>query len=170
MFAVGLGAPRWCQMLWATSGMGLWVPWAGSPLAGAMVGRTLWLWLGVLDAIQGVGFGMILLQTLTRFHIVFTLVSAQVLGSIATIVARACAPDAEGPGSVFPNLALSSRGLSNAWFWIALVMQLSICVGFFKFFRKVCPLHSYSTNSLLMICAGAIAEALRCLRTARQQH
>ena len=102
-----------------------------------MVGRTLWLWLGVLDAIQGVGFGMILLQTLTRFHIVFTLVCAQVLGSIATIVARACAPDAEGPGAVFPNLALSSKGLGNAWFWIALLMQLSICVGFFKFFRKV---------------------------------
>jgi len=161
MFAVGLGAPRWCQMLWATSGMGLWVPWAGSPLAGAMVGRTLWLWLGVLDTIQGVGFGMILLQTLTRFHIVFTLVCAQVLGSVATIVARACAPDKEGPGSVFPNLALSSGGLRNAWFWVALVCQLSICVGFFKFFRKVgSELHVCIRHQELTYSAGAIAETL----------
>lgn len=116
--------------------MGLWVPWAGSPVTGALIGRSLWLWLGVLDAIQGVGFGMILLQTLTRFHIVFTLVSAQVLGSIATIVARATAPDADGPGSVFPNLVLSAHGLKNASFWVGLLLQMLICVGFFKFFRK----------------------------------
>ena len=29
VFAVGLGAPRWCQMWWGTSGMGLYLPWAG---------------------------------------------------------------------------------------------------------------------------------------------
>lgn len=136
MFAVGLGAPRWCQMLWATSGMGSWVPWAGSPLAGALAGRTLWLWLGTLDAIQGVGFGMILLQTLTRFHVVFSLVCAQVLGSVATIVARACAPDATGPGPIFPNLAVSLHGLKNAWFWIGLIAQIIVCAGFFRWFRK----------------------------------
>ena len=136
MFAVGLGAPRWCQMLWATSGMGSWVPWAGSPLAGALAGRALWLWLGTLDAVQGVGFGMILLQTLTRFHVVFSLVCAQVLGSIATIVARACAPDATGPGPIFPNLALSLHGLKEAWFWIGLIAQIIVCVGFFRWFRK----------------------------------
>ena len=136
MFAVGLGAPRWCQMLWGVSGMGEGVPWAGSPLAGALAGRTLWLWLGTLDAIQGVGFGMILLQTLTRFHVIFTLVCAQVLGSIATIVARACAPDATGPGPIFPNLATSLHGLRNAWFWIGVLAQIAICVGFFRWFRK----------------------------------
>ena len=136
MFAVGLGAPRWCQMLWGTSGMGTWVPWAGSPLAGALVGRALWLWLGVLDAIQGVGFGMILLQTLTRFHVVFALVCAQVLGSIATIVARATAPDGNGPGAVFPNLALSREGLKSPIFWVAVAMQVVICAGFFRWFRK----------------------------------
>jgi alpha-1,3-glucan synthase len=123
-------------MLWGTSGMGLWVPWVGSPLAGALLGRSLWLWLGVLDAIQGVGFGMILLQTLTRFHIVFTLVCAQVLGSVATIVARATAPDKDGPGTVFPNLVLGSEGLKQAGFWVGLLLQGLICVGFFKFFRK----------------------------------
>lgn len=58
VFAIGLGAPRWCQMLWGTSNIGQYVPWAGSGVASALVGRSLWLWLGVLDAIQGVGFGM----------------------------------------------------------------------------------------------------------------
>ncbi len=60
MFAVGLGAPPWAQILWSTSSTGSCPPWAASPLRGALIGRTFWLWLGVLDAIQGVGFGMIL--------------------------------------------------------------------------------------------------------------
>ena len=78
VFAVGLGAPRWCQvcflilhiipvssisfmqMLWGTSSLALYVPWAGR--AGPYLSISLWLWLGVLDAIQGVGLGMILLQ------------------------------------------------------------------------------------------------------------
>jgi alpha-1,3-glucan synthase len=30
VFAVGLGCPRWCQMYWGVSGLGLYVPWAGS--------------------------------------------------------------------------------------------------------------------------------------------
>ena len=137
IFAIGLGAPRWCQMLWGVSGIGLYVPWAGSPVASALVGRGLWLWLGVLDAFQGVGFGMILLHTLTRFHISFTLIAAQVLGSIATICARGFAPDNIGPGPVFPNLGLDiASGLQNAWFWIALFAQLAINVLAFKFFRK----------------------------------
>ncbi|KAG8525783.1 uncharacterized protein KY384_000543 [Bacidia gigantensis] len=135
IFAVGLGAPRWCQMLWGTSNMGLYIPWAGSPIAQAMVGRSLWLWLGTLDTIQGVGIGMILLQTLTRFHVTFALVSAQVLGSVATIVARASAPDANGPGRVFPNLALTLAGLKYNEFWIGCVCQLVICVGFLWWFR-----------------------------------
>ncbi|KAF2120385.1 alpha-1,3-glucan synthase [Lophiotrema nucula] len=136
IFAIGLGAPRWAQMLWGVSGMGLYIPWAATPAIGALLGRALWLWLGVLDALQGVGFGMILLQTMTRFHIAFTLTAAQVIGSIATIVARATAPDRLGPGPVFPNLALSTDGLGNAIFWVALIMQGLICVGFFMFYRK----------------------------------
>ncbi|KAF2759017.1 alpha-1,3-glucan synthase Ags2 [Pseudovirgaria hyperparasitica] len=136
LFAIGLGAPRWAQMLWGTSGMGSWVPWAGSPVAGALLGRGLWLWLGVLDQLQGVGFGMILLQTMTRFHVAFTLIAAQVLGSVATIVARACAPDKLGPGPVFPNLVLNLNGLGNAWFWITIIFQIFICIGFAVFFRK----------------------------------
>ena len=60
VFAVGLGAPRWCQMLWGTSSLALYIPWAGR--AGPYLGISLWLWLGVLDAVQGVGLGLILLQ------------------------------------------------------------------------------------------------------------
>ena len=136
LFAMGLGAPRWCQMLWGTSGMGNYLPWAGSQVVGVLIGRGLWLWLGMLDALQGIGFGMILLQTLTRFHITFALIAGQVLGSIATIAARAGAPDNVGPGSVFPNLALSTNGLEGPWFWVAMGFQLIVPVGFFVFFRK----------------------------------
>lgn len=136
LFAMGLGAPRWCQMLWGTSGMGNYLPWASTPLIGVLVGRGLWLWLGMLDALQGIGFGMILLQTLTRFHITFALIAGQILGSIATIAARAGAPDNVGPGSVFPNLALSTSGLDGPWFWVAMGFQLIVPIGFFVFFRK----------------------------------
>ena len=73
IFAIGLGAPRWCQILWSTSDIGQYLPWAGGPIASALLGRGLWLWLGVLDSIQGVGFGMILLQTMVRFHCSFAL-------------------------------------------------------------------------------------------------
>lgn len=137
VFAMGLGAPRWAQMLWGTSNIGTYVPWAGGAVASAIAGRGLWLWLGVLDAVQGVGFGMILLQTLTRFHVLFTLIAAQVLGSIATILARATAPDRVGPGDVFPDFSAGAMpGLGKAWFWVALLMNLAVPVGFFMFFRK----------------------------------
>jgi alpha-1,3-glucan synthase len=69
LFAVGLGAPRWCQIWWATSGIGSYLPWAGSSLASAVLGRCLWLWLGLLDTIQNVGIGMLLLQTMVRSHV-----------------------------------------------------------------------------------------------------
>ena len=52
---MGLGAPRWVQILWSTSNMGHYLPWAAGPVASAIAGRSLWLWLGVLDAVQGVG-------------------------------------------------------------------------------------------------------------------
>jgi hypothetical protein len=39
------------QMLWGTSSLALYVPWAGR--AGPYLSISLWLWLGVLDAIQG---------------------------------------------------------------------------------------------------------------------
>jgi alpha-1,3-glucan synthase len=105
-------------------------------VASALIARGLWLWLGVLDSLQGVGFGMILLQTMTRFHNTFTLIAAQVLGSVATILGRAFAPDKVGPANVFPNFALGAAGLAYPTFWICLILQLLICVGFSIFFRK----------------------------------
>ncbi|CAK47606.1 CAZyme family GH13 [Aspergillus niger] len=136
VFACGLGAPRWAQIWWGVSGLGLFLPWVGSYTSGALVSRSLWLWLGVLDALQGVGFGMILLQTLTRVHICFTLLASQVLGSIATICARAFAPNKIGPGPISPDITVGISAIANAWFWIALFFQLLICAGFMMFFRK----------------------------------
>lgn len=52
---MGLGAPRWAQILWSTSNMGQYLPWTVGPIASGVAGRSLWLWLGVLDAVQGVG-------------------------------------------------------------------------------------------------------------------
>jgi hypothetical protein len=51
-------------MLWGTSSFALYIPWAHG--SGPYLGISLWLWLGVLDAIQGAGLGMILLQVISR--------------------------------------------------------------------------------------------------------
>ena len=133
IFAIGLGAPRWCQMLWSLSGIGYHIPWGGL-VGGALISRAVWLWLGVLDAVQGVGFGMILLMTLTRFHITFTLIMAQMIGALFTILGRLSAPNKVDAGTVFINLA--SDSLASVWFWVALICQLVICVGYLKVFRK----------------------------------
>jgi alpha-1,3-glucan synthase len=73
LFAVGLLAPRWAQIWWGTSNIGTYLPWAGDPVASAILGRCLWLWLGLLDELQGVGIGMLLLQTMVRAHISWAL-------------------------------------------------------------------------------------------------
>ncbi|OLN82365.1 Cell wall alpha-1,3-glucan synthase ags1 [Colletotrichum chlorophyti] len=137
MFAVGLGAPRWAQIWWGTSRIGVWMPWAGGVVAGAVLSRILWLWLGVLDGLQGAGIGMILMLTLTRVHVAAACVAAQVVGSVFTMLGRATAPNNVGPASVFPDI---SEGLgvafANAWFWVVMMLNLFICIGYFKFFRK----------------------------------
>ncbi|KAJ7219301.1 modular protein with glycoside hydrolase family 13 and glycosyltransferase family 5 domains, partial [Mycena pura] len=141
VFAVGLGAPRWCQMLWGTSSLALYIPWAGS--AGPYLGISLWLWLGVLDAVQGVGLGMILLQTLSRLHVCATLALSQMIGSVCVMIARATAPNRLGPSTVFPDAAkwdfsdgLNGSPMAEPMFWIALVCQLIIVAGYFFFYRK----------------------------------
>ena len=136
LFAIGLLAPRWAQIWWGTSNIGLYLPWAGGFTASALLSRALWLWLGVLDAIQGVGFGMILLGTLTRIHVAFTLIAAQVIGSVFTIIARAVAPNKIGPGPISPDISGGVGAMWQAWFWIGLVLNLSIALGFYKFYRK----------------------------------
>ncbi|KAJ7172450.1 modular protein with glycoside hydrolase family 13 and glycosyltransferase family 5 domains [Mycena filopes] len=141
VFAVGLGAPRWCQMLWGTSSLALYIPWAGH--AGPYLGVSLWLWLGVLDAVQGVGLGMILLQTLSRLHVCATLAFAQIIGSVCVMIARATAPNRLGPSSVFPDAAkwdfsegLKGSPMAEPMFWIALICQIIVVVGYFFFYRK----------------------------------
>lgn len=137
MFSVGLGAPRWAQIFWGVSRIGLWLPWAGSAVASAVASRMIWLWLGLLDGVQGAGIGMILMLTLTRVHVAAAIVGAQVLGSIATIAARASAPDKLGPGPVFPDMSKGAGEVAgSAWFWVVLLLNLGICLGYFKFFRK----------------------------------
>ncbi|KAK7014847.1 modular protein with glycoside hydrolase family 13 and glycosyltransferase family 5 domains [Favolaschia claudopus] len=141
VFAVGLGAPRWCQMLWGTSSLALYIPWAGS--GGPYLGVSLWLWLGVLDAVQGVGLGMILLQTLSRLHVCATLAFSQIIGSVCVMIARATAPNRIGPSTVFPDAAkwdfsdgLKGSPMAEPIFWLALISQLIIVVGYFFFYRK----------------------------------
>ena len=92
-------------MFWGISNIGVNLPWAGGPEASALLGRSLWLRLRVLDSIQGAGLGMILLQTLTRMHVAFALIGPQILGSLATIPARATAPNNIGPGDVFHDFS-----------------------------------------------------------------
>jgi hypothetical protein len=68
-------------MLWATSSFALYIPWAHK--AGPYLGISLWLWLGVLDAIQGAGLGMILLQVNFRNYLasVYNIVVSDTLTS-----------------------------------------------------------------------------------------
>ncbi|EAW10021.1 alpha-1,3-glucan synthase Ags3 [Aspergillus clavatus NRRL 1] len=136
VFGLSLGAPRWAQTWWGTSNIGYYLPWAGSLTSGAVVSRSLWLWLGVLDEVQQVGLGMILLQTLTRVHVCFVLLAAQAVGSIATICARGFAPNRLGPDGVSPNVGTSVDKVGNAWFWISLFFQLLASFGFLLFYRK----------------------------------
>ncbi|KAH8886391.1 putative cell wall alpha-1, 3-glucan synthase [Thozetella sp. PMI_491] len=137
LFAIGLGAPRWAQVLWGCSGIGFYLPWVGSALGSAIVTRCLWLWLGLLDTIQGLGLGMVLLLTLTRQHVAATLIGAQFLGASFTILARAVAPHKIGPSTVFPDFSEGAMpGLSFPFFWVCLGLQLILPFGFFKFFRK----------------------------------
>ncbi|KAJ5534138.1 hypothetical protein N7527_000392 [Penicillium freii] len=136
VFGLSIGAPRWAQTWWGTSNIGYYLPWAGGLTSGAIASRCLWLWLGVLDEIQQVGLGMILLQTLTRVHVVFVLLAAQALGSIATICARGFAPNKVGPGDISPAIGSSLDAVGNAWFWIALFFQLLASFGFLLFYRR----------------------------------
>ncbi|KAJ5894933.1 hypothetical protein N7495_006624 [Penicillium taxi] len=137
VFACGLGAPRFIQIWWGVSGIGYYLPWvAGGYTGGALASRSLWLWLGVMDSIQGLGFGVILLQTLTRVHMLFALIASQVIGSAATICARAFGPNATGPGPISPDVTKGGQAFANAWFWVALFCQLLCCGGFLLFFRK----------------------------------
>lgn len=137
IFAIGLCAPRWAQEFWGTSGIGWYLPWAGSAVGQAILSRCLWLFLGLLDNIQGVGLGMMLLATLTRHHVLTVLIGAQIVGSAFTMLARATSPNALSPHTTFPDFSQGIMpGAASPYFWVCLGMQLIIPIGFFKFFRK----------------------------------
>ena len=120
--------------------MGSYIPWAG-PVGGALLGRSVWLWLGVLGALQDVGFGMILLTTLTRVHLTFVLPVAQMIGALVTIIARLSAPNKVGPSTVFPNFAVVS--VATPWLWVGLGCQLIICFGYFTVCTMVILFRSF---------------------------
>jgi len=82
---------------------------------------------------------MILLQTLSRLHVCATLAFSQMLGSVVVIVARPTVPRQQ----VFPDFALWNVGsglkhspFASAPFWIALVCQIAVVVGYFWYYRK----------------------------------
>ena len=59
------------------------------------------------------------------------------------MVARATAPNRVGPESVFPDAAkwdfsdgLKGSPMASAPFWIALICQIVIVIGYFWFYRK----------------------------------
>jgi alpha-1,3-glucan synthase len=59
------------------------------------------------------------------------------------MVARATAPNRIGPESVFPDAGkwdfrdgLSGSPMASPTFWIALICQLIIVIGYFWFYRK----------------------------------
>ena len=54
------------------------------------------------------------------------MLGAQVLGSIATIVARAAAPNKIGPGDISPDIGTGVSSIWVAWFWVGLFFQLLI--------------------------------------------
>lgn len=109
---------------------------------------------------------MILLQTLSRLHVCATLVMAQMLGSVIAIIARLSAPNKSGPGGVFPNPSLwdvNGTGENNPlaeWaFWVALICQIIIVIGYFVFFRKeqlvsliLSPQKPYQSLTLKHLC------------------
>jgi alpha-1,3-glucan synthase len=54
------------------------------------------------------------------------------------MLAKATAPDKDGPKDGFPDFSagVGSALGGNAWFWITLSIQLVIPFGFVKFIRK----------------------------------
>lgn len=136
VIAVGLLSPRWAQMSWSTSNIGSAMDWGG--VVAVYFSLALWLWLGVLDAIQSVGLSMMLLQTLTRVHVAATLMLCQVVGSIAFILARETAPNSKGPGDVFPDPSLGGveSPIQKPIFWLALIFQIVVAIGYLIWFRK----------------------------------
>ncbi|EPY49811.1 alpha-1,4-glucan synthase Mok14 [Schizosaccharomyces cryophilus OY26] len=139
VLGLGFGGIKWIHVFWGTSNIGFFLPWAG--ISGAYLGRALWLWLGVLDSIQGIGCGLILLQTLSRRHVTNTLLTGQVIGCSITLLASSVSPTKTGPGSVFPDITSYTpvdglQPISNFPFWACLLLNVILCGAYLKCFHK----------------------------------
>ncbi|KAI9613259.1 hypothetical protein KEM48_003893 [Puccinia striiformis f. sp. tritici PST-130] len=147
IFAIGLGAPRWCQMLWGTSSVASYFSWggaAGPHIANAYqkqqppcgYGWVCWI------CSRG-GFGYDLTPNAQQGACGGHLMPCQIIGSTAVLVARATAPNRIGPGGVsltlpcgIPKFSYLDSPLANWQFWIALICQLIIVAGYFVLFRE----------------------------------
>ncbi|EEB09062.1 cell wall alpha-1,3-glucan synthase mok14 [Schizosaccharomyces japonicus yFS275] len=139
VIGLGFGITKWLHLFWSTSNIGMFLPWAG--IAGPYLSRALWLWLAILDAVQNVGIGLILLQTLTRRHVTSTLMLGQLFGATTTILARLTSPTKIGPSTVFPDLTGYTtvdgiEPLLDIPFWVCLLLQIIVCGGYLKYFRR----------------------------------
>ncbi|KAJ3211621.1 Cell wall alpha-1,3-glucan synthase ags1 [Entophlyctis luteolus] len=131
IFGAGMISPRWALTMWTTSGISLGYSTIFSHAVLANI--VMWLWLSLCDAVQQVGFGMMLLQSLTRTHVGGALLVAQFFGAIGAMLSRAFAPDSLGPGPVFPNISLHF-GIGG-WFWGVLVLQFVIALSLIFVYR-----------------------------------
>lgn len=138
LFALGVIAPRYFAEFWAVSTIGMYLPWAPSARASAVLSRSLWLWLTVLDSVQGAGIGIMLLSVTIRDHLAFTLICAQILGSLTTILAKAInIPFSEYLVSFSAwNITQGPGPFAKPFFWICMACQIAIPVGYFILFRK----------------------------------
>ncbi|CAB40008.1 spore wall alpha-1,4-glucan synthase, meiotic Mok14 [Schizosaccharomyces pombe] len=139
VLGLGFGAIKWMHVFWGTSNVGIFLPWAG--IAGPYLSRALWLWLGILDSIQGIGNGLILLQTLSRRHVTNTLMISQLAGSATSILARFVSPTKTGPANVFPDLTGytpvdRAKPVANAPFWICLILNVALCIMYLRCYHR----------------------------------
>lgn len=155
--------PRWAQTFWSISRTGLSLPWAQlpyvfrgrlllsySPFLSALLGRSLWLHLGMLDLLVGLGSGLALMQALPRQHVLFVSTVGQVLGAVGMMVARATIlqhgtePGAAAAGleivrQMFPDISqglLSESGYASGIFCLVISTHMGIAVGWLWWFRS----------------------------------
>ena len=152
--------PRWAQLLWSISRIGLSLPWVQlpwysngkilfrySPFLSALLSRSLWLYLGMFDLLIGVGAGLALMQALPRQHVLFVSTLAQVFGAMGMIAARATLL-APGRGAaaveglkivpqIFPDFTKGIfPGLGYGIFWFVVSIHVSIATGWIWWYRK----------------------------------
>lgn len=153
--------PRWAQLFWSVSRTGLSLPWVQlpyflsgrillhySPFLSAVLSRSLWLYLGILDLLVGLGSGLALMQALPREHVLFVSNLGQVLGAIGMMAARATIlqpgtePEAATQGlkvlpQMFPDISKElTHGQGYMILCLVMGIQISIGTGWIWWFRQ----------------------------------